>query len=195
MAGCYFRIMLPYTTNNIKNLYHIPLCTTFHHSHPFPQYFCQSVFAYLVFRAYVSVPIFMNLSYQDTFKSEYLTEFHLDTQSTVVWWIFGRVLSRATLVLQPHELELVSWYINLFQVRNTSVYLFVSVYSCLCFSRLVDAQFADCIVCLIHFQKCRSRHTYIRDVTWIFFKGGIKFLKNIDHHDWPTKEMSGFWVN
>ena len=36
-------------------------------------------------------------------------------------------------------------------------------------SNETDAQFADCIACLVHFQQCRSRHTYILSSHLVFY--------------------------
>ena len=56
-------------------------------------------------------------------------------------------------------------------MRDTRICLFVSIHSFLCFRGLAGSQFADCIVCLINFQYCRSHLTYILTSTaecWIF---------------------------
>ena len=58
-----------------------------------------------------------------------------------------RVLNIAISALL-RELELLSWYITILLVRHISLYLFILTDLFIWFSRLVDAQFADSIVCL-----------------------------------------------
>ena len=72
-----------------------------------------------------------------------------------------RVFSRATQDQYLCQPELLSQCLTMFEVRNTKLHLFASMHLFLCFSRLAAVQLADCIICLIHFQQCRSRCAYI----------------------------------
>ena len=127
--------MLPFTTS-------IP--------HAFMYYFSQLLhpFPYYVFRVNLCLSSFQCVSFSVNFLECIL--------------LFDSVFILFCLIRYPCESKLLSWCTTIFQLKHkTNKHMFVSVYSFLYFSCLAGAQFADCMVCLFHFEYSRSLRAYI----------------------------------